>query len=408
MNNKGFAITTILYGVLLLFLLLFVSTLGILSSYKDRLEMLIENNNGARDIINKNYNKLNSKNDETTGDTTSYDRIHFISNGDAFYTFIKSNTDSSNKGPSPSETILLESNGKFALIDAGLKNTNKNNTGRVDYVLNYLETLGVKELEFMLITHVHYDHMGGALEIIKNENIKTKKLYMKVYYGNDTDDNTDNTNRYDVLEKEAKSQEIFEKINANSEGKELTLGNMKIKLYATKNLLYHEDCYGQDENINSIVSYIEINGKKVLLTGDMEPTTEACLKTFNADCDEKSVLECVIKQNNITNINLLKLPHHGYSSCDINNDIKTALNPEYIVITNWSEKVNYYYKGIDNGNGTIGPVYSSNKYKSCIELYFASSHSETDPNKTAYYVNNNNVVFDFTKDNISIYNITLT
>lgn len=55
MNNKGFAITTILYGTLILFLMLLVSLLGILSSYKDRLEMLIENSNGARDIINKPY-----------------------------------------------------------------------------------------------------------------------------------------------------------------------------------------------------------------------------------------------------------------------------------------------------------------------------------------------------------------
>lgn len=52
MNNKGFAITTILYGLLIVFLMLLVSMLGILSSYKDRMEMLIENNNGARDIIN--------------------------------------------------------------------------------------------------------------------------------------------------------------------------------------------------------------------------------------------------------------------------------------------------------------------------------------------------------------------
>ena len=55
MNNKGFAITTILYGILILFLMLLVSMLGILNTYNDRLEMLIENNNGARDIINKPY-----------------------------------------------------------------------------------------------------------------------------------------------------------------------------------------------------------------------------------------------------------------------------------------------------------------------------------------------------------------
>jgi len=55
MNNKGFAITTILYGTLILFLMLLLSMLGILSSYKDKMEMLIENNNGARDIINGRY-----------------------------------------------------------------------------------------------------------------------------------------------------------------------------------------------------------------------------------------------------------------------------------------------------------------------------------------------------------------
>ena len=54
MNNKGFAITTILYGILILFLMLLLSMLGILSTYNDRLEMLIENNNGARCIINNN------------------------------------------------------------------------------------------------------------------------------------------------------------------------------------------------------------------------------------------------------------------------------------------------------------------------------------------------------------------
>ena len=54
LNNKGFAITTILYGTLILFLMLMLSMLEILSTYKDRLEMLIENANGARDIINYN------------------------------------------------------------------------------------------------------------------------------------------------------------------------------------------------------------------------------------------------------------------------------------------------------------------------------------------------------------------
>ena len=51
MNNKGFAITTILYGIMILFCLLLVSLLSILSSYRKTQELLIEENNGARAII---------------------------------------------------------------------------------------------------------------------------------------------------------------------------------------------------------------------------------------------------------------------------------------------------------------------------------------------------------------------
>lgn len=55
MNNKGFAITTILYGTLILFLFLLLSMLGMLNSYKDNLEKLEEETNGARYILMKNY-----------------------------------------------------------------------------------------------------------------------------------------------------------------------------------------------------------------------------------------------------------------------------------------------------------------------------------------------------------------
>ena len=51
MNNKGFAITAILYGLLILFCFLLVSLLGIMSTYRGNLEKLVENNNGARDIL---------------------------------------------------------------------------------------------------------------------------------------------------------------------------------------------------------------------------------------------------------------------------------------------------------------------------------------------------------------------
>lgn len=51
MNNKGFAVTTILYGIMVLFCLLLVSLLSILSAYRKTQDKLINENNGARSII---------------------------------------------------------------------------------------------------------------------------------------------------------------------------------------------------------------------------------------------------------------------------------------------------------------------------------------------------------------------
>ena len=47
LNNKGFAITTIIYGTLVIFLLLLASLLGILSTHKVRLQKLKEKEAGC-------------------------------------------------------------------------------------------------------------------------------------------------------------------------------------------------------------------------------------------------------------------------------------------------------------------------------------------------------------------------
>ena len=51
MNNRGFAITTILFGLLLLFILLIISLLGLLSIWHNNLEKIIDSNNGSRNIV---------------------------------------------------------------------------------------------------------------------------------------------------------------------------------------------------------------------------------------------------------------------------------------------------------------------------------------------------------------------
>ena len=83
MNNKGFAITTILYGLLILFCLLLVSLLGIMSVYHTNLEKLIDEGNGARAIIQNG--SVNASTFTSFGGTGTYV-------GDGIYNFSKSET----------------------------------------------------------------------------------------------------------------------------------------------------------------------------------------------------------------------------------------------------------------------------------------------------------------------------
>lgn len=87
MNNKGFAITTILYGTMVLFLLLILSTLAIAASYKDKLEILIENTNGARYILNSNKTRtLNIKIKEVPTENKISQIVLYINGTEAYTT----------------------------------------------------------------------------------------------------------------------------------------------------------------------------------------------------------------------------------------------------------------------------------------------------------------------------------
>lgn len=344
----------------------------------------------------------NGKTVNCTVTVKDYDKIHFIGNGNAFTTFINGDKVSGG-GPSPSETVVLESNGKFALIDAGLPNGVSGNKNRATNVVNYLKKIGATQLEFVIITHIHADHVGGANYIIGK--IPAKKVYMKTYLGKDNASSstiTENFNRYNKLYNTAKSAGAFEEIDASSEGKTITLGSMQIKILAAKNIMRYSECQGDDENTNSIFTYITVNGKKIMMTGDAKAVSEGCLKKFNPSCSGKSITECVINKNNINNIDILKVPHHGYISCDINSNIVGKLQPKYIVVGNWQQKVEYYYYGVINSSGKkVGPL-STKANESCVARHF-KDYSIGGTNKRVVYVNNNNVVFDLT-DNIKVYN----
>ena len=69
LNNKGFAITTALYGTLVLFLMLSMASLGMMGTYKARMDKLIDEDKGAMCIITKECNNDQNTSNECTKKT---------------------------------------------------------------------------------------------------------------------------------------------------------------------------------------------------------------------------------------------------------------------------------------------------------------------------------------------------
>ena len=135
-----------------------------------------------------------------------------------------------------------------------------------------------------------------------------------------------------------------------------------------------------------------MGSKTALIAGDLEKISKTCYNAiyekYYGKCTEstcsimKYVTNKIAGTNKTLSVDLLELPHHGYSSCDMPGTIK----PKTIVIPNWKEKIDYYYS-------TNGPY---NGKTACYNKYFKNFSG------SKYYVGSNNYVFDFSNNNFDV------
>ena len=129
-----------------------------------------------------------------------------------------------------SDCILLESNGKFALVDSGEGNENPRKDpgykGYRDEVLSYIKKVAVNEkgsveLEFILATHMHYDHAGNFTSIINDKDITINKAFIKEY----------DTSSVSAMDKKNWGNgEMYESIISSLKGKNIPL----FKIYPSR------------------------------------------------------------------------------------------------------------------------------------------------------------------------------
>ena len=195
------------------------------------------------------------------------------------------------------DSFLITSNNKSMLIDTGgvmnyyqeeWMQYEKTSSGV--YLVNFLKTLGITKLDYLVLTHGDYDHAGETLTIMDEIDVGT------VFF---------NGNELNTLEKKIwKSSSNHYKL---TEGDSFSLGNF--------NFLVISNTY-PDENDGSLVLYSTVYNKKLLFMGDASIKSE----------------EYILDNYELDDITILKVGHHGSRTSSSENFID-KVNPTYSLIS---------------------------------------------------------------------------
>ncbi|MBQ8604348.1 MAG: MBL fold metallo-hydrolase [Oscillospiraceae bacterium] len=188
---------------------------------------------------------------------------------------------------------LIESEGQFALIDAG-------DAGGSTNIIAYLHSRGVEKIDLLVLSHFHYDHTSEALDIIRNFEIGT------VVIPDLSEEMRPDSYFYQSLWEDAANG--YYNLDTAAKDKTYIIGSGSVKILAdTINTL--------TENDTSIaLSYT--NGDFVYVnTADMEAEAEAMLMD-------------VIP----TDVDLFSAGHHGSSTSNTYEFVE-KLNPGTVFIS---------------------------------------------------------------------------
>lgn len=219
----------------------------------------------------------------------SYKEISSKIQGEAFKENIITETDGNLKvyfiDVGQADSILVINKNESMLIDAG-----NNQDGEL--VSNYIKSLGINKINYLIGTHPHEDHIGGLDNIINNFEIDNIYLPEK----------TTNTKTYeDVLDAIANKNL---KITVPKIGDSFKVGLSENEIIWV----------GNEDNLNnsSIVIKTTYGRKSFLFTGDAEAEVEAKMKLSEAD--------------------VLKVGHHG-SSSSTSQILLNKVKPRYAIIS---------------------------------------------------------------------------
>ena len=187
------------------------------------------------------------------------------------------------------DSTLLVSEGEAVLIDAG-------NCDDADFLLSYIEGLGIDKLKYVIFTHPHEDHIGSGRNILQQFGADT--IYMLDGYDDGIAGSLEQFIR----------QEGFD-VKAPQPGDAASFGECEIEF------LGPYETYS-DVNDNSICLKVSHGENSMLFTGDAGSTPE----------------KKMIEMGENLEANLLQAGHHGSSTSNSYYFLRES-NPEYVVIS---------------------------------------------------------------------------
>lgn len=192
------------------------------------------------------------------------------------------------------DCILIQTDLKNLLIDSGSSDSKEK-------VVNYLDSLNIRSLDYVIATHPHEDHIGNMDTLIKKYSVKhfysPKVITSSIDFENMVTALIDKNLKINVIKTGIKSINLGEKIC--------------IDVFSPS-----EDFLSENLNEYSPIIKLTFIDTSFIFTGDAEESNEISLTSKNYD------LKC----------NVLKIGHHG-SSTSSSEEFLKACNPDAAIIS---------------------------------------------------------------------------
>ena len=194
------------------------------------------------------------------------------------------------------DAIVLKYQDSYTLIDTGLEETS-------NILINSLNNMGCKNIDYLIISHFDKDHVGGASYLLNNFSVS--KIYTTY---KSSDSNTNSYNSFINKITELNYNDILTVVDTLTEFK---IDNINYVIYPASG----DDYYTNDlSNNSSLLVKTTYDNRSFLFTGDAEKQRIKEIIKYDISCD------------------VLKIPHHGGIE-DNSDKLISEASPTYSIIT---------------------------------------------------------------------------